>query len=51
MKKTARIGLRVTPDEKRWWEQAAKEQGFSSTAAWMTAVLNNSVSQKVGKRG
>lgn len=49
MKKTARLGLRVTPQEKIWWEAAAKEQGFNSTAAWISSVLNNAATQKMGK--
>jgi hypothetical protein len=40
MKKTARLGIRLTPLEKTYWEKEAKARGFSSTAAWITYVLN-----------
>jgi len=40
MKKTARLGLRVTPLEKTYWEKAAKQKGYKSTAAWIADTLN-----------
>lgn len=40
MKKTARFGLRISPVEKTWWERTAKERGYSSLAAYITATVN-----------
>jgi len=40
MKKTARLGLRVTPLQKSRWEIEARRAGYSSTAAWITAMLD-----------
>lgn len=47
MKKTTRLGIRVSPEEKQWWQKAANESGMS-LSAWISSVLNNSVSQKQG---
>lgn len=43
MKKTARLGLRVTPMEKTFWAIRAKEEGYPSLAAWITATLNEKI--------
>lgn len=43
MKKTSRLGLRVTPMEKTFWAIRAKEEGFPSLAAWITATLNEKI--------
>jgi len=32
MKRSSRIGLRVTPEEKKVWEQAAAQAGMSLSA-------------------
>lgn len=40
MKKTTRLGIRVSPEEKQWWQRAANEQGLS-LSAWISKVLNN----------
>lgn len=42
-KKTARLGLRVTPMEKTFWTIRAKEEGYPSLAAWITATLNEKI--------
>lgn len=42
MKKTTRLGIRVSPEEKQWWQDAADERGMS-LSAWISSVLNNEV--------
>lgn len=43
-KKTARIGLRLTPAEKKKWEREAMKRGYRSLAAFITTVINREIS-------
>jgi hypothetical protein len=42
MKKTTRLGIRVSPEEKKWWQDAANQSGMS-LSAWISHVLNGRV--------
>lgn len=40
MKRSARLGMRVRPEDKKCWEKIAAEQGLS-LSAWIEEQLNS----------
>lgn len=44
MKKSERLGIRVTQEDKESWQRAAEKAGLS-LSQWLTQLANNEVDQ------
>ena len=42
--KTARLGMRISPDKKQVWAETAKAWGYNSQAAWIEAMCDWAIS-------
>jgi predicted HicB family RNase H-like nuclease len=43
MERSARLGMRVKPEDKAVWERQAMVEGFKSVSAWIEHILNQRV--------